>query len=376
MIRIRPALLIALLPLLGACSMTQRQPAAKMPSDAPPPRPRAQVRTEAPADAARDDDDPESMVVDAMVGQVNGKPIYVSSVYESIEDQLEQLGQDLPRLVFRARARELIYGELNKIVTEHLLLGEAERELTPPQQAMLRNVLKELREQRIREWGLGSPARATDRLLEKTGMDLDDKIEEDRQALLIKNYLTQKLSPKVSVSRRDIERYYNEHLDEFRSPAGRMIRLIRVNRKEHEKKIARLLEEGQPFEEVASLKINISRPERGGLFHDKPITGDKPFAIEALNEAIVDLGPGEHSPPIQVGTRTSMWVFVESVSQGGGKSLKEAQLEIHDKLRFQQIQDLTMAYHADLRETGSYDDLSEMASTLVQVAMTRFARPQ
>ena len=64
--------------------------------------------------------------VDAMVGQVNGKPIYASTVFESIFEQLAALGRSLPRAEFRQRAGQLIEARLGQIVTDALILGEAE----------------------------------------------------------------------------------------------------------------------------------------------------------------------------------------------------------------------------------------------------------
>ena len=120
------------------------------------------------------------LVLDAMVGQVNGHPIYTNTVFDPIEQQMVRLGQDLPRLEFRQQVEALVISQLRRIVTERLLLGEAERDLSEQEQQALRNVLKELREQTIRQFGQGVSGLADQRLRREANQTLDEKMEETR----------------------------------------------------------------------------------------------------------------------------------------------------------------------------------------------------
>lgn len=312
--------------------------------------------------------------VDAMVGQVNGKPIYASRVFEAILEQLAALGRSLPQGEFRQRAAQLIEARLVQIVTDALILGEAESALTAQEQAGLQNILKQQREELIRFWGKGSIALAQENLVRQTSRDLDQTLAETRQRFIVQRYLRQELFPKINVTRKDIERYYNDHLDQYNPPTTRTLRLIRVEDPAAADQIDQALGQGQPFEQVASLPINKYRPAGGGLMFDKA-QGDQVFGQPQLNEAMLRLTVGEHSPRIYV-DNTYWWIGVESINTPQGQSLTEVQLEIESLLQRQQFQELTRQYRQQLFKTGSYNPLEQMNRALLEVAMNRFAVAQ
>ena len=315
------------------------------------------------------------LVLDAMVGQVNGHPIYTNTVFDPIEQQMVRLGQDLPRLEFRQQVEALVISQLRRIVTERLLLGEAERDLSEQEQQALRNVLKELREQTIRQFGQGVSGLADQRLRREANQTLDEKMEETRQGLLIERFIARKLYPKIHVSRRDVDRYYRTHKDLYHTPPGRLLRMIAVTNSREADLIDQQLAEAVPFAKVATGKINRYKPDQGGLFDEKPVPGNQIFANEQLNQALVNLEPGEHSPRIEIG-RQYRWVFLEAKTEAQGKSLRDVQLTIHRELRRQQRQELTREYERQLFARGSFDPIEDMAATLIDVAMSRYAKSQ
>lgn len=316
------------------------------------------------------------LLLDAMVGQVNGQPIYARTVIEPIEEQLARLGRDQERATFRERAVELIVGELRRIVTERLVLGDAERELSQQQQQALSNVLQELREQTIREVGGGVPIRADERLRAESGVSLEQMMAETRQGLVIRNYLQRKVDPQIHVSRRDIERYYEEHIDDYVNPGGRVLRVIRVRGDREVAEVEQRLAAGEPFIALAESKLNQFNPEQQGRFAEGPVAGDAVFANEAMNAAMRKLKPGEHSERIDLNRQAHIWIYLEQMLPPEGRSLQEAQLEIDRRLRFLQRQELTQRYHDRLLESGSYDSIEQMAVSLLEVVMTRYARPR
>ena len=312
--------------------------------------------------------------IDGMVGHVNGQPIYATEAFEPIQEQLAELGRSQPASEFRARAAQLIQGRLQQLIVDSLILGEAERDLSEQEQTGLLALLAQRREEFIRFWGKGSVALAEENIVRETGRSLDETITDTRERLLVQRYLRQRLWPKINVTRKNIERYYADHIDEYNPPPVRVIRLIRTKDPADARSIDDMLRIGAPFEEVASTKANRYRPAEGGLVSENAV-GDSVFGNEDLNAALAKIGPGEHSRRIKVGNGYC-WVYYESRQSEPARSLVEAQLEIEDLLRRREFQRLTQEYRRELIETGSYTSIEDMGTSLLDIAMTRYAMAQ
>ncbi len=310
--------------------------------------------------------------IDGMVGQVNGQAIYASRVFNPLGEQLARLGQTLPPAAFRKEAARPILATLEEIVFNNLILGEAERDLSSQEQAGLTTLLRTEREKLIRKWGAGSRIVADQTLREREGKTLDEKMVEIRQQVLVQRYLQQKLFPRINITRKDIERYYNDNLTRFQPEPTRRVRLIRADNATAAQQIETELAQGKPFADVAQLRINAYRREQGGLFSEK-IVGNEVFGIAPLNQAVLQLKAGEHSTRINVG-QTGYWVFVETLELGQVRSLREAQTEIEELLRRQRFQQLLARYRSTLFARGSYNPIPQMAEALLEIAVNRYAR--
>ncbi len=311
----------------------------------------------------------ESYPVNAMVGQVNGKAIYARTVFEPIDAQLKSLGRQLAAYEFRSRAQELISSRLYQIVADALILGEAQRSLSDVEQVALKEMVKRKREELLRLYGQGSLMLAEKNILAETGLTLDETLEEYRQAEVVKRHLQQTILPKINVTRRDIERYYNDHFEEFNAELRRTIRLIRVDDRSQADHVIELLKTGEPFEAVASLEINRFHPDEGGLMAET--TGDNVFGKEPLNEAMKELDEGEYSQSIELGDEY-WFIYIENLERPKGVSLHDSQLAIRQKLQNMQYRDLSNRYRRKLFEEGSYNPIDEMAARLVHIAVSRY----
>lgn len=311
--------------------------------------------------------------VDAMVGQVNGRAIYAGFVFSEIGEALAGLGRSVPREEFRRQARELIIGRLNQIVLDSLILGEAERDLSEQEQLGLQALVAQQRENLLRR-GYGSESLTNEILLEETGRDLEQSLQDYRQRLLVSRYLQQKLFPKINITRKDIERYYTDHPEEFNPPASRTLRLIRVATEADADKVDAMLAQGRPFVEIAESPINRYNPTAKGTLETKATDG-KVFGIDALNQAIAPLQQGGHSPRVET-PQGFWWVMLEKVEAGQARTLREAQLQIENFLRAQRFRYLTQRYNEERLRNGSYNPLDQMADALLDVAMNRYALPE
>jgi hypothetical protein len=312
--------------------------------------------------------------MDAMVGQVNGNAIYSSTVFDPLNEQLAALGRTQPRSVFRARAAELIGRRLDEIVADALILGEAERDLSEPERAGLQNMMRDHQDELLRIYGTGSRSLADENAVRKTGRTIDQLLEEFRQRVIVQRYLREKLLPKINVTRKDIERYYNDNYTTFNPLPGRTLRVMKASDAAGAEKIERALASGKSFTEVASSNLNGYRTSTGGLWPEK-VVSEKVFSDAGVNSAMLKLKPGEHTPKIKVGEQY-WFVFLESQEQGKAKPLRDAQVEIEELLRRQRFNDLSQKYRTRLFTQGSYNPLAQMSEALIAVAMSLYALPE
>lgn len=315
--------------------------------------------------------DPDVYVVDAMVGQVNGQAIYCSGVFEPLNDELSRLGRTVPRSIFEIRAKELIKRQLEAIVTDSLLLGEAERDLSDDERTALRRYVADERSELLRKWGNGSESVANQALIERTGKTLEQSVQDRRNVIIVQRYMRAKFYPKINVTRKDIERYYMDNQAKFSPPPSRRLRVIRAVTPADAAAVEASLAAGKPFPEVAESQANSYRNDEGGMWPD-PVTSNKIFNAPELNDALAKLGERQASSRIQI-NNVAWWLYVDSVSKEKGKTLLEAQGEIEDILKRQRFQQLSSRYNARLYKEGSYNPIDQMTDALVAVAVSRFA---
>jgi parvulin-like peptidyl-prolyl isomerase len=350
------------------------KPAAEKPAPAAAEKP-ADNPADKPADTAKRPD----FIVDAMVGQVNGHAIYASEVFKSIgEDTLRRVGEVEPRLVFKARASELIEGKLRERVTNALILAEAERGLGEKEMMGLLGYVKQQREKFLAEYGGGVLALTEERLQREKGHGLDEELEQFRQSVLVDKFKREKLLPKVSVSRRQVEHYYNDHFAEFNPSPSVTLRVIVVSSAGDADAVDKALAGGASFEEVAKEHSTL-RADQGGLMPayqlKTPIEEFNELKWKELNEKVRKLPVGKPSDRTKLDAGFG-WVMVDKLEGNKTRSLQDAFLEIENRMRAQQFNRLFQHYMVDLLKNGNYTPMPQMGNALVEVAMVRYARPQ
>jgi PPIC-type PPIASE domain len=314
----------------------------------------------------------ESYSVDGMIGQVNGRAIYANAVLnEQLRETLARWGREMPRDTFRKRAAERIALRLNGMVTDALVYGEAQRDLSDQERQGLTVAVSRQREQLLREYGQGSPALAEAKLTEETGLNLEQTLDDWRKWAIIDRYTKQKIRPKINVTRKDIKRYYAEHYDEFNPPATRTVRVIHAGSKDDAQYIRSLLDSGKTFAQAAADERNLFRRDSGGMMG--PMAGDKLFANEEINRITLGLEPGQCAGPITVGDK-DWFVCVEKIEQEPARSLMDVQTQIHMTLYQQQFREQSERYRQRLFEKGSYNSIEQMTMSLLEIAMDRYAK--
>ncbi len=306
--------------------------------------------------------------VEGLIGHVAGKPLYAHVVLDGLEAELRAIGNRESRAGFRDRAYELIRRRIASLVIDALVLEEAERVLTEGERTGLRQLLDFQREELLRKYGQGSVALAQRNIVEQTGTRLDKSLQDFRESVLIRTYLDRKIDPLVNVSRRDIARYYRDHVVDFRPPAERDVRLLWARDAAEAESLRGRLEAGESFVDLAAEPGN-QYPGKANLY---PIEGEVMFGYGPIDAAVSSLDEGQWVGPIE--QRGRYWfVYVERLDAAEGVDLMDAQARIERTLRDEQGRRLREDFFKRLRSVGSFTDEDAMTSAVLRIAMSKYA---
>lgn len=344
----------------------------------PPP---VQPSSTAPADPPAGHNDPVRMppavIIDAKVGDINGKAIYASEFFKSLDARFRAEAQTLPRNEWLAKADAEIRRKLNDLVNQELLRAEALASLTPEQRSYgIRAFMNSIRRD-LRLRNQGSTALASRRLADESGSGLtvDEMLQQRTEQALVAQQLDAKVRQRVHISWREIQREYDRLWDEFNPNPTAMYRLIRVPTDDTDAiaTIADALGTGTPFEQVAALPANGHRNSEGGLIPRELADGlasVKLVRSETVNEAARSLAPGEVVGPIADDGFT-YWIQLDRVVRQA-TPLYDAQLLIAAQLQDSAGNEEFRNYIDQLRADASYTDLDRMARRLLAIAADRY----
>jgi hypothetical protein len=319
------------------------------------------------------------VVLESLVGQVNGRPVFSSEILEPLDAQFRAAARkSKTRADFLDQVRKPIVDALIRIVNDELILAEARASLTPEQKQGLFHFLSKIQEDVVSQQR-GSAVAADEALRNSAGLTLQQAAKDRLDRELIANEVRQRISPRVIVSWRQIQQEYEREHDKFNPKPVASYRLISAPAADAPtiEKIKSELASGKSFAEVAKSDLSSLSRSDGGLFPPIKLTGEpdqKLFEFPELNEAAKPLTPGQFAGPIQVRSFV-YWVSLESIDQPPSMSLYEAQLEIEQVLRDRRLETETDRYFDRLRRRGNVSKLADMASRVFTVAEQRYLAP-
>jgi hypothetical protein len=332
---------------------------------------------EQPGDAEQDTPKRDAaLAVNAMVGHINGEAVYADQVFDvNVAAQLANYGRRFSEQDFLEQAAIVIEDKVRTIIKNKLILGEAERNLEERQRMGINRAVQSKREELIRYYGQGSLSLAKARFKEATGQTLEDHLVEERERLLTNSYIGMKVRPKIVVNDRDIEKWYESHLEQYQQPDRRSFRIIRVRDNTTAQAVAGRLNRGEAFMDVAAdAEVNLYNPAGSGLFNrGEPLAGDKVYGIEPVNDALIELKEGEYAGPIVAGNHQYFVQLVDLIP-GEDRPLHnpDVQFEIRRILELRQFEKHANRFTADLVARGSYTDETEMKVKLLEIAYARY----
>jgi hypothetical protein len=314
----------------------------------------------------------EVVVIDRVVGQVSGRPIFADAILEPLADMLRQEATRLSPEEFGMFAAEKVNDRLNEVILTELFIAEAEAALTEDQQKGLLALMRDFQERKLAE------QRGSRSLLERElgleGMTPEQLVELEKNKYLIMNLINEKISPRVIVSWRDIEREYERRKAEFMPRGIVTFRRIRVSSDDAAsiEKVKTRLAAGDSFASIAS-DLGIAD---GGLWESFTMNSEDVSDIEivdAYKPFLKGLAEGQTTDAIDREGRTQ-WLHVDKIERTGGKTLYDVQHQLASELLFRRNAEERRRYVDSLFSKGIYSQLEEISRRVLAVALMRYGR--
>jgi parvulin-like peptidyl-prolyl isomerase len=343
---------------------------------------------------------PEGRTVSTHTLFVNGEVITVDDILATAAGELGALASASTPEQYAPKMTELLYKSIVDAITERLVYQQAtasglfadleddEQGESPIHRAVDREIKRE-----VNEIGRGSQARYEMRLSEM-GLNLARRRESIQRRIVVEGFLRGKMGRKVDVSRRDLDRYYKEHIGEYqwgrevepfiielwiekflpdgtgpRQATQEQWTAARLDAKKTADAIlVDLRERGVDFVEVCKQHSNAPNAGKGGRwgFIQAPIRGRNGVML-APTKAALSMESGEISDPIESKGKIFI-VKAGKVRPAGGKSFVEVQREIRAKLEHQQIRRYAIEYETNLRNKATISPVQPFLHACVMAA--------
>lgn len=315
----------------------------------------------------------DAAFIDAKIGDVNNRPVYVSDFLGPLEERLRTEAAKRPRAEWIQMARKDIRERLVTFVEDELLRAEALNRLTPDQRSGVLTFMRQMQTAEVSKSG-GNRTAADERIREKTGQSFDEYMESEKEKNLIQ-YELRGIFRKINVSWHDIELAYEKNYELFNPNPTAFLGIIRVSKDDtgDVQLINEAFGAGKDFDDVASMEQNRYLPEKAGM-NAKEFTGSfetsEFFAYEELNDAVRSLTPGAKVGPIEAGGSV-WWIKLHRIEQKT-MGLYDAQLGISEGITKSRQNEARQKYIRKLQERASVSDIDEMTDALLAVAVERY----
>lgn len=317
-------------------------------------------------------------LVDAKVGDINGRPVYAMRFLSELEDRLRAEAGRMSYVEWRRMAETEIRRRLDAMIEDELLRAEALASLRPEQRAGLMHWLDQQRRD-LESRNYGSGMVASRRLEERLGQTTHEYLDRRKDEALIDHQFNQQIRRRVHVSWRDIRQEYERRWDEFNPDPTAVLRMIRVRSTNEDavEEVSRALAGGERFEEVAERSFNTFNRTTGGLTEQTfsgPYSEAELFRIDSLNELAWSLSEGTWGGPVEVRGFTH-WLKLERIVRQSAP-LYQAQLPLQRQIQQRRLAMRRAMYVGGLRERASFTSVDEMVSRLIEIAEERYLTPE
>ena len=342
------------------------------------------------------------ITVEALVGQVNGRPVYANAVLEPLSDQLEAHAKTMSR----SATLELVLGEMYKVVKNDLLLSEARSGMTREQEYGLFAVIGQMRSDLASAQG-GSQTKMRQDIEQHSGVSVERFLEFQRDLILIEALDRQEIWPKVNVTWRDIQREFQQvSLGEF-IPAGKpddartdavllglqkgiplssieaakgSVTIEKIQLSLDDPRVEEIKQgfaSGLAFADVVEL-MQIPTVERGNGYWSKTFEMGRGGVADIdvadmIKSKLVGAKVGDVLPPTQLRT-TMLWVSIAQKQKPISLYNRRIQIALRNALRWVQFNREKNRFVQSLWGDGSIHEVKAMAERVTNIAVRRYHR--
>lgn len=276
----------------------------------------------------------QQIVVDSLVGQINGRPVFADDFFAPIDSKLRRFHEQLTPRRFDAALEEEVDLRLRELVENELLLAQAQLRLTPEQQQGLFHWLTEQRKL-LKSQGGGTIVTAEKRFRKQygEGVTFEDVMDERRKAALIQFIYESEIAPRVIVSWKDIETAYKQNYELFNPPGRVRIAFIRVDPDRDAEQIEMVKTKLAAGADFMTLVDEVGRDGSSDWY---PIPEGGFGAIEDFTELyrqhLAGLEVGETVGPftheLSPQSRREVWVHIAEIDKPPGQSIYDRDIQI------------------------------------------------
>lgn len=296
----------------------------------------------------------ETLILEEIVSKVNGDIILRSEYDAVLSDIRTEVGRD----------QEIPEAERTKIISErqtHVLRDLIDQRLLVQRGTELGiNVEGQVLRQRdaiMKQFELNTVEDFETWIGERTGQSPEDLMSQMRENFLSQGVLAQEVGSRITISREEIEAYYEEHKAEFvRNEGVRLSEILISNAgltgaelaaaEKRSKEVRDRVHRGEPFAEMARRLSDseVSKENGGdiGIFR----RGD---LMKEIEDQVYDKNPGFITELIEV---ANGWLLlkVEEKFREGQAEMSEVQEEIRNRLMMPKYQPAVREYMTFLRQ--------------------------
>jgi len=290
-------------------------------------------------------------VIDEIVAKVNGDIITRSEVERerrTIEAELKKQGMTGQRL--QDAVRETSKNTLRERIDQLLLISKGKE--------MNINVDSEVSKQLAdtqKKLGIGDPEKFQQAVREQTGQSYEDYRNDLKNYLITNRVIRQEVSSKIQFKREELQKYYEEHKDEFLRKERVFLHEILVSTdgkdaagiaaaERKAKDLSTRASKGERFPELAQSNSDSQTAPQGGDMG----SWEKGQLMQSIEDQIWDKPRGFVTPPIKV-ANGFLILRVDEHQKAGQAAFEEVEMEVQDKLFGPRMQPLLRKYLTELR---------------------------
>jgi parvulin-like peptidyl-prolyl isomerase len=316
----------------------------------------------------------------AVIGEVNGTPLYAHDLLRKIEPVLKAKAKELDKDRFKEIATREIVTRRQLMIRDELFFASANRNTSASEKEQAEQMAFIDGQRFITQAG-GSVQRARE-MAKEQGMNYDTLKDELYRNRLVGIYFNKRLQPRARVSVDEMRRYYSQNREkEFTAAAEVKFNVIRVDfsdtggeaaaKQRAEEARAKLLS-GSDFKLVSDEFNKDARlRERNGLVG--PIKRGS-YRVTEIEDAVWGTDVGSTTNVIVAGA--SAWVAQVSEKKAGSEQSfddPEVQKMIESQLRQKKLSEIESLQSAQLERDSVIDRRDELLAPAIAMAMQMYS---